>query len=145
MDSSKFSRLALFIILIFLCSFNASAKGVGHYPAYHKSTISKPHSYKVKSKPSAYTKKSSATLNTNATVYKTSSKQVCTTCPRDGKGKIKRNPNAKKQFMKQTGYPHGRPGYVVDHVVPLKKGGTDSPSNMQWQTIEEAKAKDKVE
>ena len=28
---------------------------------------------------------------------------------------------------------------------PLKRGGADSPSNMQWQTIEEAKAKDKWE
>jgi 5-methylcytosine-specific restriction endonuclease McrA len=44
-----------------------------------------------------------------------------------------------------TGYPHGRPGYVVDHIIPLKHGGADAPSNMQWQTIAEAKAKDKWE
>jgi len=37
------------------------------------------------------------------------------------------------------------PGYVIDHVVPLKRGGEDAPENMQWQTIEEAKAKDKIE
>ena len=37
------------------------------------------------------------------------------------------------------------PGYVVDHIVPLKRGGADLPSNMQWQTVEEAKAKDRVE
>jgi hypothetical protein len=37
------------------------------------------------------------------------------------------------------------PGYVVDHVVALKRGGADNPSNMQWQTIQDAKAKDKVE
>ena len=37
------------------------------------------------------------------------------------------------------------PGYVVDHVVPLKRGGPDSPSNMQWQTTEAGKAKDRVE
>jgi len=47
--------------------------------------------------------------------------------------------------MKQSGYSHGRLGYVVDHITPLKRGGADSPSNMQWQTKADAKAKDKVE
>jgi len=37
------------------------------------------------------------------------------------------------------------PGYVIDHVVPLKRGGPDTPANMQWQTVAEAKAKDRVE
>lgn len=46
--------------------------------------------------------------------------------------------------MKRSGYPHGRPGYVADHIVPLAKGGKDIPSNMQWQTIAEAKAKDRA-
>jgi hypothetical protein len=52
---------------------------------------------------------------------------------------------AKKQFWEMTGHPHGWPGHVVDHVNPLACGGADAPSNMQWQTIAEAKAKDKVE
>jgi hypothetical protein len=47
--------------------------------------------------------------------------------------------------MSQTGYPHGRHGYVVDHIIPLECGGADDPSNMQWQTIAEGKAKDKTE
>jgi hypothetical protein len=34
------------------------------------------------------------------------------------------------------------PGYVVDHVVPLCAGGADHPSNMQWQTAGDARAKD---
>jgi hypothetical protein len=64
---------------------------------------------------------------------------------RDSHGKIARSEKAKKQFMKQSGYPNGRPGYVVDHIVPLKRGGLDTSSNMQWQTKEAAKAKDKRE
>jgi hypothetical protein len=35
------------------------------------------------------------------------------------------------------------PGYVKDHVVPLACGGPDAPSNMQWQTVQDAKAKDR--
>ena len=36
-------------------------------------------------------------------------------------------------------------GYVIDHVTPLACGGPDAPSNMQWQTTAEAKAKDRWE
>lgn len=64
---------------------------------------------------------------------------------RDKNGKIVRSEAAKHEFMRLTGYPHGRPGYVVDHIIPLKRGGCDCPANMQWQTIEAAKAKDKWE
>ena len=59
--------------------------------------------------------------------------------------KTKRSSSARSQFLKQTGYPKGRPGYIVDHIVPLACGGADSPSNMQWQTKAAAKAKDKWE
>jgi len=37
------------------------------------------------------------------------------------------------------------PGYVVDHVKPLCAGGSDHVSNMQWQTVTDAKKKDKRE
>jgi hypothetical protein len=37
------------------------------------------------------------------------------------------------------------PGYIKDHIVPLACGGPDAPSNMQWQTRADAKAKDKWE
>jgi hypothetical protein len=69
----------------------------------------------------------------------------CKTCPRDQHGRIQRSQAAKDEFMRQTGYPHGRPGYVVDHIVPLECGGADDPGNMQWQTVAEAKAKDRTE
>ena len=64
---------------------------------------------------------------------------------RDSHGRIERSSAERNEFMRETGYPHGRPGYVVDHVVPLKRGGPDTPSNMQWQTKEEAKMKDRIE
>lgn len=64
---------------------------------------------------------------------------------RDSKGRIKRSQSARHEFMKMTGYPKGRKGYIIDHIIPLKKGGCDCPSNMQWQTKEAAKAKDKWE
>jgi hypothetical protein len=37
------------------------------------------------------------------------------------------------------------PGYRKDHVLPLACGGPDAVSNMQWQTVAAAKAKDRWE
>jgi hypothetical protein len=64
---------------------------------------------------------------------------------RDGHGRIKRSAAARRTFERQSGYPKGRPGYVVDHIQPLACGGADVPSNMQWQTAAEGAAKDKWE
>jgi hypothetical protein len=58
---------------------------------------------------------------------------------------IHRSARARREFERMTGYPNGRPGYVIDHIVPLACGGADAPSNMQWQTVAAAKAKDKWE
>jgi len=70
---------------------------------------------------------------------------------RDWRGRYIRCSAAKAAFERDnpcpsTGEPSGPcPGYVVDHIIPLKRGGADLPSNMQWQTVEEAKAKDRIE
>jgi hypothetical protein len=37
------------------------------------------------------------------------------------------------------------PGYILDHVVPLCAGGADDDTNMQWQTREDARIKDREE
>jgi hypothetical protein len=64
---------------------------------------------------------------------------------RDSHGKISRSSTARRDFLILSGYPNGRPGYVVDHIIALKRGGFDCPCNMQWQTISDAKEKDKAE
>lgn len=70
---------------------------------------------------------------------------------RDPNGHISRSAKAVREFRKQhpcpgTGKTSGAcRGYVIDHIIPLKKCGADAPSNMQWQTTAEARAKDKWE
>jgi 5-methylcytosine-specific restriction endonuclease McrA len=72
-------------------------------------------------------------------------------CERTPSGRIRRNSPARRAFQHYqpcpaTGATVGPcPGYVVDHIVPLKRGGADSPENMQWQSTAEAKAKDRIE
>jgi hypothetical protein len=79
------------------------------------------------------------------------SNNYCTTCERDSNGHIKRSQSAKNEFKKEhpcpsTGKSKGAcPGYVIDHIQPLKRGGEDAPRNMQWQTKEDAKKKDRTE
>src|SRR2546425_1164503 len=46
---------------------------------------------------------------------------------RDAHGRIARSETAKRDFMKQSGHPNGRPGYVVDHIVPLKRAAVTVP------------------
>ena len=65
--------------------------------------------------------------------------------PRDEQGRFIRSRSAKARFERLSGHPNGWPGHVVDHIIPLACGGPDTPENMQWQTIEEGKAKDAVE
>lgn len=75
----------------------------------------------------------------------------CAECERDANGRIHRSTAARNAFRRANPCPATHhitgpcPGYVIDHIVPLKRGGPDEPNNMQWQTIADAKAKDKVE
>lgn len=56
-----------------------------------------------------------------------------------------RNINVAHRFATKQGYPHGRPGYIIDHVCALAQGGIDATSNMQYQTLTDSKIKDRIE
>lgn len=62
-----------------------------------------------------------------------------------------RDASARAQFQRENPCPaNGRKagachGYVIDHIKPLCAGGADDPSNMQWQTVADAKVKDREE
>jgi hypothetical protein len=76
---------------------------------------------------------------------------VCVALPVSVSAKQPRSAWVKREFQLTHPCPaNGRssgacPGYVKDHVVPLACGGPDTPSNIQWQTRADAKAKDKWE
>jgi 5-methylcytosine-specific restriction endonuclease McrA len=130
----RFLKFILVTLLLFYSSSSLYARGSsgrGH-SSYHST---KTH-YKVSSLKRASTKHSSRRAKGVA---------------RDKHGRIKRSAASVNHFKKShpcpsTGRSSGScPGYIVDHIKPLKRGGADSSSNMQWQTKEEAKAKDKWE
>lgn len=58
---------------------------------------------------------------------------------------------AKHEFKREhpcpsTGLAYGRcVGWIVDHRQGLCVGGADEPSNMEWQSLADSKAKDRWE
>lgn len=143
------SYIALLSAAIILCATNtASARGHGGGGGTHTTHGAYGGSRSSGSHTTTHTHAPKAPHVSHATVQHT------TTLPnvaRDSHGRIKRSPAAKLAFEKQhpcpaTGKAGGAcPGYVVDHIKPLATGGADDPSNMQWQTVADGKAKDKVE
>jgi len=91
----------------------------------------------------SHSSRSSSSKSTKATMSSVPKKSTVAKC--SSNGKIKRSASARPDFMRRTGYPKGGKGYVVEHIVPLECGGPDVPSNMQWQTVQEAKIKDRSE
>ena len=77
--------------------------------------------------------------------HKSAPSKKCSACARDEKGRIARSKAAVRAFIKANPRPGPAKDWVIDHIIPLKEGGADSPSNMQWQTVADAKAKDKTE
>ena len=88
----------------------------------------------IKWQPSASTRTRSASSRPKATSTKrsaSSSPKKSSVAVRGANGKIKPSASAREEFMKRRGYPKGRKGYAVDHIVPLECGGADEPSNMK--------------
>jgi hypothetical protein len=136
------NRILSVILVLLICFIPLSYARGSHSSSSGYSKKSSSYSKKTSYKPYKAPKSSSYKKAASSRKHK---KNYCATCQRDKNGKIARSEAAKKAFMKQSGYPKGRPGYVIDHIKPLKEGGADDPSNMQWQTKEEAKAKDNWE
>jgi hypothetical protein len=113
-------------------------------------SFAKSSSYHSKSSTSKSSHSSKATVHSSSGTHH-GGRHKAAGVNRDKKGKIARSVKAKDKFKKShpcpsTGRTSGAcPGYVIDHITPLKKGGADSSSNMQWQTKADAKAKDKWE
>src|SRR5262245_12496947 len=61
--------------------------------------------------------------------------------PRYSRGRIVRSASTKPQFEATHRAPATEkisgdcPGYVIDPVTPLARGGADAPSTMQWPTV----------
>lgn len=128
-------RSGVLLAILILTSSPILAKGGGsHGYRSYSSHSSYSHSSSYSSRPSHSKSVSGSHRSTYSTV-----------APRDSHGRIKRSESEKRAFEGETGHPNGWKGHVVDHIVPLKRGGSDTPRNMQWQTTQEAKAKDKVE
>lgn len=76
-----------------------------------------------------------------------------TGCPiqRGENGRILRNRAAIRAFRKVNPCPSTNrfkgacPGWVVDHIWPLCAGGCDEPQNLQFQTKDASKRKDRLE
>ena len=117
----------------------ADARGSGSHSSGHSSSHSSSHGSTPRS------------TIPHSSIPRSSHPKAVAGVSRDSHGRIARSAKAKDSFKKShpcpsTGRSSGAcPGYVIDHVKPLKRGGADSPSNMQWQTKAAAKEKDKWE
>lgn len=71
--------------------------------------------------------------------------------PFDADAKQPRSTLERHAFVKEVACPATEkhrlpcPGWQIDHIEPLCAGGADHRSNMQWLTVEDHKAKTKLD
>ena len=149
-------RAVLLALLISITPAFATRSSSSHSSSSHSHSSS--HSYHSRFSGSVRTRSSTGRSHRSGSAY-SSHRSYGTRSPRtsaygvqrDSHGRIKRSAAAKNDFKRQhpcpsTGGSSGAcPGYVIDHVRALECGGPDAPSNMQWQTVADGKAKDKTE
>lgn len=158
-------RLAVVLLVIAMIALPAMAGGrssrSGSHSYHARSSGTRTYGYHARSSSVASTRHRSSTRSYRSASPHRSSGHTSRTrntsssyhyaSQRTSHGRIKRSEAAKDAFKRQhpcpsTGKSRGAcPGYVIDHVRPLASGGPDSPTNMQWQTTADAKAKDKWE
>lgn len=56
-------------------------------------------------------------------------------------GKVYRDYKAINDFKRNNPKPKDGHAYDIDHIKPLKRGGADKPSNMQWIRTEDHRKK----
>lgn len=130
----------ILVILSLLVPISSEAKG-SHSRSHRSGT-----SYSSSHSSSHSSRSSYSSYHSSGTSHRSShsSRSTCYACEH-------RSYHAKSEFKRShpcpsTGKTSGAcHGYVIDHIRALKHGGADDPSNMQWQTVEAAKAKDKWE
>lgn len=133
------TALMIFVLLLALLPGAAIATQKSKSTASRKSSSTTSSSKQKK----PVSTKSSAAKKAPTIKAKTRKTRAVATVQRDKNGKIKHSESAKSAFMKAhpcptTGKTSGScHGYVIDHIIPLAKGGKDLPSNMQWQTTAE--------
>ena len=138
-------KLLLLAVLLLASTVMASAQKTVHVRGYTRKdgTVVSAHDRAAPGTSSRSSSRSASSRIPSSAIYSQST--------RTSDGRIRRSSRAKHDFMRMSPCPStgkcsgGCRGYVVDHIKPLACGGDDTPSNMQWQTKEAAKVKDKWE
>jgi hypothetical protein len=145
-------RRIVTLFLVVLCGSLAYPKGrSGSHSSRTPKAAKVPKAKKARTSRASGTSLSRGHTHSYRRGYAAEGYSLHPTVARDRHGRIKRSRAARSEFQREkpcpsTGKTSGRcPGYVVDHIKALECGGPDSPTNMQWQTTADAKAKDKTE